>query len=162
MPSARKKPRERQKPQERRKPRDSRRARPSPGRTDKSSWCCLRPMPHIPDRPASIGEALKKAGYEYRQAFSGTEGLLRAETEQFDLAVMNSCFVKESLSPPISPQKPSGSRTRSFSTSFFPSGPRPADAFLSLTPILAISSSTSGIMSSRECEYVFGKCRKVW
>ncbi len=36
-----------------------------------------------------IGEALKKAGYEYRQAFSGTEGLLRAETEQFDLAVMD-------------------------------------------------------------------------
>lgn len=36
-----------------------------------------------------IGEALKKAGYEYRQAFSGTEGLLCASAEQFDLAVMD-------------------------------------------------------------------------
>lgn len=36
-----------------------------------------------------IGEALKKAGYEYRQAFSGTEGLLRVSSEQFDLAVMD-------------------------------------------------------------------------
>lgn len=36
-----------------------------------------------------IGEALKKAGYEYRQAFSGTEGLLCATAEQFDLAVMD-------------------------------------------------------------------------
>lgn len=36
-----------------------------------------------------IGEALKKAGYEYRQAFSGTEGLLCISTEQFDLVVMD-------------------------------------------------------------------------
>ncbi|MDE5588027.1 MAG: response regulator transcription factor [Acetatifactor sp.] len=36
-----------------------------------------------------IGEALEKAGYEYRQAFSGTEGLLCASAEQFDLAVMD-------------------------------------------------------------------------
>lgn len=36
-----------------------------------------------------IGEALKKAGYEYIQAFSGTEGLLCASAEQFDLAVMD-------------------------------------------------------------------------
>lgn len=36
-----------------------------------------------------IGEALKKAGYEYRQAFSGTEGLLCASVEQFDLVVMD-------------------------------------------------------------------------
>lgn len=36
-----------------------------------------------------IGEALKKAGYEYTQAFSGTEGLLCASAEQFDLAVMD-------------------------------------------------------------------------
>lgn len=36
-----------------------------------------------------IGEALKKAGYEYRQAFSGTEGLLCASAEAFDLAVMD-------------------------------------------------------------------------
>lgn len=36
-----------------------------------------------------IGEALKKAGYDYRQAFSGTEGLLCAAAEQFDLAVMD-------------------------------------------------------------------------
>lgn len=36
-----------------------------------------------------IGEALKKAGYEYRQAFSGTEGLLCISAEQFDLAVMD-------------------------------------------------------------------------
>lgn len=36
-----------------------------------------------------IGEALRKAGYEYKQAFSGTEGLLCASAEQFDLAVMD-------------------------------------------------------------------------
>lgn len=36
-----------------------------------------------------IGEALKRAGHEYRQAFSGTEGLLCAASEQFDLAVMD-------------------------------------------------------------------------
>ncbi|MCM1057272.1 MAG: response regulator transcription factor [Firmicutes bacterium] len=36
-----------------------------------------------------IGEALKKAGYEYTQAFSGTEGLLCAAAEAFDLAVMD-------------------------------------------------------------------------
>lgn len=36
-----------------------------------------------------IGEALKKAGYEYKQAFSGTEGLLCASAEPFDLAVMD-------------------------------------------------------------------------
>ena len=36
-----------------------------------------------------IGEALKKAGYEYTQAFSGTEGLLCAAAERFDLAVMD-------------------------------------------------------------------------
>ncbi len=36
-----------------------------------------------------IGEALKKAGYEYRQAFSGTEGLLCISAEQFDLTVMD-------------------------------------------------------------------------
>ncbi|MCM1192470.1 MAG: response regulator transcription factor [Butyrivibrio sp.] len=36
-----------------------------------------------------IGEALKKAGYEYIQAFSGTEGLLCASAEAFDLAVMD-------------------------------------------------------------------------
>lgn len=36
-----------------------------------------------------IAEALKKAGYECRQAFSGTEGLFCAEAEQFDLAVMD-------------------------------------------------------------------------
>lgn len=36
-----------------------------------------------------IGEALKKAGYQYTQAFSGTEGLLCASAEAFDLAVMD-------------------------------------------------------------------------
>jgi len=36
-----------------------------------------------------IAEALKKAGYECRQAFSGTEGLFCAGAEQFDLAVMD-------------------------------------------------------------------------
>lgn len=42
-----------------------------------------------PDINNLIGEALKRAGYEYRQAFSGTEGLLCAASEQFDLAVMD-------------------------------------------------------------------------
>lgn len=36
-----------------------------------------------------IAESLKKAGYEYRQAFSGTEGLLCASLERFDLAVLD-------------------------------------------------------------------------
>lgn len=36
-----------------------------------------------------IAESLKKAGYEYRQAFSGTEGLLCVSLERFDLAVMD-------------------------------------------------------------------------
>lgn len=36
-----------------------------------------------------IAESLKKAGYEYRQAFSGTEGLLCVSLEKFDLAVMD-------------------------------------------------------------------------
>lgn len=36
-----------------------------------------------------IAESLKKAGYECRQAFSGTEGLLCASLERFDLAVMD-------------------------------------------------------------------------
>ena len=36
-----------------------------------------------------IEEALEKAGYECRQAFSGTEGLLCASAERFDLAVMD-------------------------------------------------------------------------
>lgn len=36
-----------------------------------------------------VAESLKKAGYEYRQAFSGTEGLLCVSLEKFDLAVMD-------------------------------------------------------------------------
>lgn len=36
-----------------------------------------------------IAEALKKAGYEYTQAFSGTEGLFCVSSEKFDLAVMD-------------------------------------------------------------------------
>lgn len=36
-----------------------------------------------------IAEALKKAGYSYAQAFSGTEGLLLASSDKFDLAVMD-------------------------------------------------------------------------
>ena len=36
-----------------------------------------------------IAEALKKADYEYRQAFSGTEGLFCVSSEKFDLAVMD-------------------------------------------------------------------------
>lgn len=36
-----------------------------------------------------IAEALKKADYEYRQAFSGTEGLFCVSSENFDLAVMD-------------------------------------------------------------------------
>lgn len=36
-----------------------------------------------------IAEALRKADYEYRQAFSGTEGLFCVSSEKFDLAVMD-------------------------------------------------------------------------
>ena len=36
-----------------------------------------------------IAEALRKAKYEYRQAFSGTEGLFCVSSEEFDLAVMD-------------------------------------------------------------------------
>lgn len=36
-----------------------------------------------------IAEALKKADYEYSQAFSGTEGLFCVSSEKFDLAVMD-------------------------------------------------------------------------
>ena len=36
-----------------------------------------------------IAESLKKAGYEYMQAFSGTEGLFCVSSEKFDLAVMD-------------------------------------------------------------------------
>ena len=36
-----------------------------------------------------IAEALRKAEYEYRQAFSGTEGLFCVSSEKFDLAVMD-------------------------------------------------------------------------
>ncbi len=36
-----------------------------------------------------IAETLKKADYEYTQAFSGTEGLFCVSSEKFDLAVMD-------------------------------------------------------------------------
>lgn len=36
-----------------------------------------------------IAKALKKAGYDYTQAFSGTEGLFCVSSEKFDLAVMD-------------------------------------------------------------------------
>ena len=36
-----------------------------------------------------MAEALRKAGYECTQAFSGTEGLLYIERDAFDLAVLD-------------------------------------------------------------------------